>query len=78
MKQKDLVLIIVIAFIGAIASLFISKLLFVSPKNREQQVEVVQPITADFPSPSNAYFNSSAIDPTKVITIGQNTNSNPF
>ncbi len=78
MKQKDLLLIIVIAFIGAIASLFISKLLFVTPKNRAQQVEVVQPITADFPYPSKAYFNSSSIDPTKVITIGQNTNSNPF
>jgi hypothetical protein len=78
MKQKDLALIIVIAFIGAIASLFVSKLIFVSPKDRQQQVEVVQPITADFPQPSPAYFNSSSIDPTKVITIGQNANSNPF
>jgi hypothetical protein len=78
MKQKDLALIIVIAVIGAVASLFVTKILFVTPKNREQQVEVVQPISADFPPPSNAYFNSSSIDPTKVITIGQNTNSNPF
>lgn len=78
MKQKDLALIIVIAFIGAVASLFISKQLFVTPKNREQQVEVVQPISADFEKPDKAYFNSSSIDPTKVITIGQNTNSNPF
>jgi hypothetical protein len=78
MKQKDLALIIVIAVIGGVASLFISKLIFVNPKTRQQQVEVVQPITAEFPSPSPAYFNSSSIDPTKLITIGQNANSNPF
>jgi hypothetical protein len=78
MKQKDLALIIVIAIIGAIASLFISKIIFVTPKDRQQQVEVVQPITAYFPQPSAEYFNSSSIDPTKLITIGQNANSNPF
>jgi hypothetical protein len=78
MKQKDLALIIVIAFIGAIASLFISKIIFVSPKDRQQQVEVVQAITTNFPAPSPVYFNSSSIDPTKLITIGQNANSNPF
>lgn len=78
MKQKDLALIIVIAFIGGIVSLFVSKLVFVNPKDRQQQVEVVQPITADFPQPSAAYFNSSSIDPTKLITISQNNNSNPF
>jgi hypothetical protein len=78
MKQKDLALIIVIGFIGAIASLFISKSLFVTPKNREQQVEVVQPISAAFQKPDKAYFNTSSLDPTKVISISQNTNSNPF
>jgi hypothetical protein len=78
MKQKDLALILVIAFIGVIASLFISKIIFVTPKDRQQQVEVIQPITANFPTPNTAYFNSSSIDPTKLITIGQNTNSNPF
>lgn len=78
MKQKDLALILVIIFISAIASLFISKIIFVSPKNRQQEVEVVRPITADFPKPDSQYFNSSANDPTKLITIGQNTNTDPF
>ena len=78
MKQKDIALILVIVFISALLSFFISKTIFASPKNRQQQVEVVQPITADFPQPDTHYFNSNAFDPTKLITIGQNNNSNPF
>jgi hypothetical protein len=78
MKQKDIALIIVIVFISAIVSLLISKAVFVSPKNRQQQVEVVQPITSDFPKPDKRFFNKDANDPTKLITIGQNANSDPF
>ena len=78
MKQKDLALIIVIVFISAIVSLFVSKAIFASPKNRQQPVEVVQPITADFPAPDTHYFNGSAFDPTKPITISQNANPDPF
>ena len=79
MKQKDVALILIIAFISAILSLFVSKAIFVPPKNRQQLVEVVQPLfTTDFPQPDSRYFNSSAFDPTQLITIGQNNNSNPF
>ncbi|HTB48999.1 MAG TPA: hypothetical protein VK712_02860 [Verrucomicrobiae bacterium] len=78
MKQKDLALIVVIVFLSAIISLFLSKAIFVSPKNREQKVDVVQPITADFPQPDSQYFNSNSNDPTQLITIGQNANTNPF
>lgn len=78
MRQKDIALIVVIVFISAIISLFVSKKIFTSPKNRQQQVEVVQKITADFPSPDKKYFNSSAFDPTQLITIGQNANADPF
>jgi hypothetical protein len=78
MKQKDIALIVVIIFISAIISLFASKAIFTSPKNRQQTAEVVQPITADFPKPDSRYFNSQAFDPTKVITIGEDNNPNPF
>lgn len=78
MKQKDLALILVIVFFSAVISLFASKAIFTSPKNRQIQVDVVQPITADFPKPDSHYFNSSAFDPTKLITIAQNANSDPF
>lgn len=78
MKQKDIALIAIIIVFSAVISLFVSKSIFASPKNRQQQVEVVQPITADFPKPDSRYFNSHAFDPTKQITIGQNANPNPF
>ena len=78
MKQKDIILIVIIVFFSAIISLLVSKAIFVSPKNRQQQVEVVQPITADFPKPDSHYFNDQSFDPTQTITIGQNANPNPF
>jgi hypothetical protein len=78
MKQKDIALIIVIVFVSAVISFFVSKAVFGSPKNRQQQAEVIQPISSDFPQPDPRYFNSQAFDPTKVITIGQNANTDPF
>lgn len=78
MKQKDIALILVIVFISAVISIVVSKILFASPKNRQQQVEVVQPITADFPTPDTKYFNANAFDPTQLIEIGNSSNPNPF
>lgn len=78
MKRKDIPVIIVIIFVSAIISFFVSKAIFAPPKNRQQQVDVVQPITSNFPKPDNHYFNSSSIDPTQLITIGQSANPNPF
>jgi hypothetical protein len=78
MKQKDIALIVVIVFFSAVVSLFISKAIFASPKNRQQEVEVVQPITADFPDPDTRYFNEHSFDPTQQINIGQGTNPDPF
>lgn len=78
MKQKDLALILVIVFISAIVSFFVSNSLIAPPKNRQQEVEVVQPITTDFPNPDQRYFNSQSFDPTRVITIGNSANPDPF
>jgi hypothetical protein len=78
MKRKDIALIVVIIFFSAVISLFVSKAIFASPKNRQQEVEVVQPITADFPQTDSRYFNKKAFDPTQQINIGQGGNSDPF
>lgn len=78
MKQKDIALIILIVAISAAVSFFASQRIFASPKARQQQVEVVQPISADFPKPDSRYFNSQAFDPTELITIGQSANPDPF
>jgi len=78
MKQKDIALILVIVIISVVISIFISKDILSSPKNRQIKAEVVQPISSDFPTPDNRYFNGSAFDPAQPITVGQNQNSGPF
>jgi len=78
MKQKDVALIIVIAFISAIVSFVVSNKLFVTPSNRQQQVEVVDPITASFQTPDKKYFNNSSIDPTQASQLGTSSNQDPF
>jgi hypothetical protein len=78
MKQKDLALIGVIAFISAIASFAVSHVLFATPQNQQQQVDVVQSINDIFPTPDSRYFNTSSIDPTQLIQIGNTSNANPF
>lgn len=78
MKQKDVALIIVIAVISGIISVFISKAIITPPKNRQEKVEVVEAFSTDFPKPDTKYFNSAAIDPTQIITIGKDTNTKPF
>jgi hypothetical protein len=77
MKQKDIALIIVIAGISAIVSIFISKAIFSTTSN-PLQAQTVQPIASYFPKPNSLYFNSGTFDPSKSITIDQNNNSTPF
>lgn len=78
MKQKDIALIIAVIFFSAVVSILISRAIFSSPQNRQQQAEVVQPITANFPKPDSRYFNANSFDPTQHITVDQNANPNPF
>jgi len=77
MKQQDVALIIVIAAISATVSFVVSDLIFVTPANRQQKVEVVDVITPSFQKPSTKYFNSNSVDPTLNTALGGN-NTNPF
>lgn len=78
MKQKDIALILVVAFFSAIASFIVSGFLFASPHDRQQQVAVAPPLNAGFPTPDTRYFNSKSIDPTQLAQIGNSSNPNPF
>lgn len=78
MKQKDLAMIIVVVFVSAVISLVVSQLLFATPKSQQQQVEVVPAITDSFQTPDSHFFNSNSMDPTQLIQIGNNNNTNPF
>lgn len=78
MKQKDIAVIVVVVFVSAVLSYFLSNALFASPDNLQTEVEVVEPITADFPEPDKRYFNDNSINPTQTITIGDGQNQQPF
>jgi ABC-type phosphate transport system substrate-binding protein len=78
MKSKDLALVLVMVFIGAIAALIVSHFLFGSPSSKQQTAEIVDPITADFSAPPQKYFNTSAVNAAPQIQIGGSNNPNPF
>ncbi len=78
MKQKDIVTIIVVVFISGALSLGVSSIFIAPPAKRITQVEVVEKITPDFPEPNKKYFNPQSLNPTQLITIGNNTNTTPF
>jgi len=79
MKQKDIALIILIVFFGAVISVVVSNYLIVPPKNRQQEVEKVVEISSTFKVPVDPrYFNNNSINPTQLIRIGENANPDPF
>jgi hypothetical protein len=78
MKQKDITLIIMIVLISGVLSFIVSNYVFVTPKDRQTQVEIVPTITSQFSQPDNRFYNSTSFDPTRIIVIGNNSNKDPF
>ena len=78
MKQKDIAVIAAVAFLSVIVSFIASGQIFVTPENRQQQVEVIDPINPDFDLPDARYFNADSINPTVTPQIGSGNNQNPF
>jgi hypothetical protein len=77
MKQNDIALLIIVVFISAIGSFFLSGVLF-NTNNLSENVETVQPISAEFMEPDKRVFNTDAINPTQLIRIGEGSNERPF
>lgn len=78
MKQQDVALIILVVAFAAVMSFFASNALFASGKKKEQVIVKIDPISAEFTEPNSKYFNAQAINPTRLIQIGDSTNENPF
>ncbi len=78
MKQKDIALLVGVAGVSVLVSIFLSRIILVQPKNRQQQVEVVEAVTSEFKTPDAKYFNKDSVDPTKLIQIGDSNNQKPF
>lgn len=78
MKQKDIVLIIVVVFVAAVVSFIAGKFLFGGKQFSEQEVEKVDAISTTFNTPSTKYFNANSLDPAQSIQVTDNNNENPF
>lgn len=78
MKQQDILLVVVVGIFAGIFALVLSVTLLPSPDNLQQNVEVVEPISTEFGSPSEKYFHEDSINPTQLIDIDNNKNPNPF
>lgn len=78
MKQKDIIIIMIVVFISGLVSFFLSSKLFAIPTDQQAEVEVVAPITTEFPSADTRYFNKDSVNPTETIRIGEGQNNQPF
>lgn len=77
MKSKDIGLIVIIGIISAALSIVLSNLI-IPAADQQQEVETVEPISAEFQMPPDDYFNDDALNPTREIEIRQDPDSNPF
>jgi flagellar basal body-associated protein FliL len=78
MKQKDILLIAVIAIAAAAISFLTANFFFGGEKAYKLTAPKIEPITQSFNLPDQTVFNNTAINPTKNVTIGDTTNSSPF
>jgi hypothetical protein len=82
MKQKDLMLLIAVAFFTAIIAFIFSSLVFKTPAHRSTTVPVAGSISTSFPDIKNdptynTIFNTNALDPAVPLQAG-GSNSQPF
>lgn len=78
MKKNDIVLIIVVIFFSGIVSVVVTSLVFVPKKTKQLTAQKVDPINSNFQQPDKRFFNDKAINPTKLIQIGESNNPQPF
>jgi len=77
MRQKDIVIIVAVVGVSGLLAVVISSFA-IKPADKKQEVEIVQAIAPDFSTPDPRYFNANSIDPTLQISIGDDSNADPF
>jgi len=78
MKQKDIIIIVIASFVAAVVSFAVANLFFGGAKAYRLKAPTVDPISTQFTTPNDKYFNKDSINPTKDITIGDGSNTKPF
>jgi hypothetical protein len=79
-RSKDIPLLMLVVGAAAIASFFLSNLLFGGAKNHTSKVEQVDPISAELDYIGKPYYDPAIkpLDPTKNITVDDNNNPKPL
>jgi hypothetical protein len=78
MKQKDILLFVVIGFFSFVVALLLSSMLLNTEDNKKLEAAVVTPITTEFDDEDKPYFGENATNPTQTIKINENSNEQPF
>jgi len=78
MKSKDWEIIGIVVIVSGVLTFAIASLLFGGGHTKPLRVEVVAPISSDFPLPNTKYFNNDSLNPTQEIKIGEDSNTSPF
>lgn len=78
MKQKDIALIIVVIFFSGVIAFLLTEYVLLPKKERKLTVQKVDSISSEFKEPDSKVFNPQAINPTKLIQIGDSSNQDPF
>lgn len=83
MKQKDIALLVAVAFFTAIIAFLFTTMVFKIPPNRSTKVPVAGSINATFPDIKNdpnynTIFNTNALDPAVPLQVGSSPNNQPF
>lgn len=78
MKQKDILVVIVVIVFSVIVSYLVAAKFISTPSNRQQNVQQVGSISSQFSTPSSKYFNDGSIDPSELVQTGNQQNQTPF
>ena len=74
MKQQDIVMIIVVAFVAGVLSLGLTSLVIGTGDKRQQSAQIIDKIESKFEAePNKDVFNPQAVNPTKLIEIKDNS-----
>ncbi len=81
MKQKDMIMLVIVGLFTAMISFVLSSVVFGST-HKNAKVQTAQTVTTDFPDIRNdknysVIFNKSALDPAQPVQLGDQ-NAQPF
>jgi len=69
MKKADIAMIVLIATISVVTSIFLAKMVFGDVYKGTAQVKTIEKITSDIEKPNGDIFNKGAINPTVQVDI---------